>query len=200
MAVEISESVRKVQKFSRYARGFCIFFFITLGLVFLLGASTVLFGAGMPGAKISFGPYAITGDHFLTPAAKAWGIIVLVAIFAILFAGLFHLHRLFRNFIAGCIYTRDNVNHIRQLGILSLEMALLQLVMPIISTVLLESGVIDPSLVTPAPSGTAYLFGAGVLPGFVTGSIILLASWIMDLGRQTRDEADELRRDAELIV
>ncbi len=73
MAVEISESVRKVQKFSRYARGFCIFFFITLGLVFLLGASTVLFGAGMPGAKISFGPYAITGDHFLTPAATSVG-------------------------------------------------------------------------------------------------------------------------------
>lgn len=200
MAAEVSEPVRKIQKFSRYARGFCIFFFITLGLVFVLGASTVLFGKGMAGAKINFGPYAITSDHFVTPATKAWGMIVLVAIFAILFTGLFHLHRLFRNFIAGRIYTQDNVKHIWQLGTLSIEMALLQLVMPIISTALLSSGVIDPSLVTPAPKGTAYLFGSGVLPGFVTGGIILLASWIMDLGRHTRDEADELRRDAELIV
>jgi len=199
MEAEVSDSIRKIQKFSRYARGFCIFFYITLTLVFLAGVVTVLLGV-RPGAKINFGPYAITGDHFVTPATKAWGMIVLVAIFAILFTGLFHLHRLFRNFIAGRIYTSDNVNHIRQLGTLTLEMALLQLVMPIISTALLSSGVIDPSLVTPAPKGTAYLFGSGVLPGFVTGGIILLASWIMDLGRHTRDEADELRRDAELIV
>src|SRR5262245_9402031 len=115
MDVEISDSVRKVQAFSRYARGFCIFLFITLGIAFLLAAGTVMFGIA-PGSRIGFGPYFIAGDHFLTPAAKAWGMIVLVSVSAILFAGLFHLHGLFRNFIAGRIYTRDNVNHIRQFG------------------------------------------------------------------------------------
>lgn len=191
------EQIRKVQKFSRYARGFCLFLFVTLGIAALLGLGAVLFGPGVSGAKVSFGAYTISGDHFVEPGAKAWGGVVLVAVFAILFTALYHLYALFGNFIRGGIYTRENVQHIRQVGVLMLEMSVFQLLLPIVSLGLLNAGVIDEAAVIRVPD---YPIGMNAFSGFITSGVILLASWIMDLGRQTRDEADQLRRDAELVV
>ena len=122
---------------------------------------------------------------------------MIASVSAILFAALYHLHALFGNFIRGGIYTQANVRHIRQLGLLMLAMSVFQLVLPIFSMAMLQLGVIDPAAVTRVPD---YPIGMSAFSGFITSGVILLASWIMDLGRRTRDEAEQLRRDAELVV
>ena len=35
---------------------------------------------------------------------------------------------------------------------------------------------------------------------FITAGIVLLAAWIMDIGRETSDAAAALRKEAELVV
>ena len=36
--------------------------------------------------------------------------------------------------------------------------------------------------------------------GVITASLILLASWIMDVGREISDDADAMRREADLVI
>jgi hypothetical protein len=39
------------------------------------------------------------------------------------------------------------------------------------------------------------------VPGsIITALLLWLASWIMDIGRRTRVEAEQLRRDADLVI
>jgi hypothetical protein len=38
------------------------------------------------------------------------------------------------------------------------------------------------------------------LSTFATAGIVILISWIMDIGLAVSEEADELRRDSELVV
>jgi hypothetical protein len=44
------------------------------------------------------------------------------------------------------------------------------------------------------------IFGTSNLPSFITAALILLASWIMEVGRKTQDEAEHMRRESELVV
>jgi hypothetical protein len=193
---DTQEQLRKVRKFSRVARGACLVLFAVLGILTLWTLGNVAFGPGASGMRVDFGAYSIHGDHFVAPAAKIWGVIVVASVFALLFSGLGRLYLLFGNFLAGDIYTRENVRHIRALGLLAMAMAVFQIFLPMVSWALLQGGVIDASAVT----RTSAPLGASALPGFITAGVILLASWIMDVGRNTQDEANTLRRDAELVV
>ena len=49
-------------------------------------------------------------------------------------------------------------------------------------------------------TATPYGIAGPELPSFITAALLLLSSWIMDVGRQTKDEAEELRREADLVV
>jgi hypothetical protein len=198
MDIDIPEQLRKVQKFSRYGRMLCLYFYVVAAGAALVLLYGVLFG-GSAGMKMNFGPYQIAANQALTAGEKVWAIIAGGCVFALVFSALFHLHRLFAGFIVGRVYTRESVRHIRQLGMLSLAMAILQVLIPIFSTLLLQVGVVDRAHVILLPP-PGYAVFSGVLPGFITSGVILLASWIMELGRQTRDEAEQLRRDAELVV
>ena len=197
MDAQTQAQIVKVQKFSRYARAFCILLMVMLGLMSLWALRNVVFGPGASGFRMSFGPYTIRGDQFTTPAIKVWGAIVATTTFVLLFKGVFHLYALFGNFVAGSIYTKETVRHIRQLGLLAMAMAILQLILPSVSWLIVEMGLIDGESIM---RENALIVGSPQIPGFITAGLLLLASWIMDVGRQTRDEAEEMRRDAELVV
>jgi hypothetical protein len=98
-------------------------------------------------------------------------------------------------------------------------MAVLRLVFPPLTFVLMEVGFIDRTLVAivdaggngaraPLVGGTFDLFvngGGALLIGgafdlFVMGTLVTLASWIMDVGRETSDEAAAMRHDADLVI
>jgi hypothetical protein len=69
---------------------------------------------------------------------------------------------------------------------------------------LVDGGFIDRALVTLTEPGTSgigiLLLGPASLSGFAMAALVLLASWIMDVGRQTTDDADAMRREADLVI
>jgi hypothetical protein len=111
---------------------------------------------------------------------------------------LFHLYRLFKQLEAGSIYTKQNVYHLRWVGWLSMAAAVIPLIIQPASLGLAELGFIDGNLVTSAAPG-AVLVGQS-LGGVITASLILLASWIMDVGREVTDDAEAMRREADLVI
>lgn len=70
-------------------------------------------------------------------------------------------------------------------------------VLMLVSWLLAQWGVIDKSLVDPERPGVNLL---SLLSYLVTPLLLVLASWIMEVGRNTRAEADDMRRGAELTV
>jgi hypothetical protein len=195
---ETEAQIRNVRKFGGYARAFCIVMFVVMGIVALWTIRNVLFGPGSSGFRADLGSFSIRGDQIVTGGVKVWVGFVCAAVFTVIFEGLFHLYRLFGNFRVGSIYTRENAGHIRQLGVLALIMGVMQILLPIVSMALLEAGVIPESSIT--RQAPRLVFGFGSFGGFILAAVILLASWIIDIGTRTREEADEMRRDAELVI
>ncbi|MBX5463141.1 MAG: DUF2975 domain-containing protein [Steroidobacteraceae bacterium] len=191
MNASISPEVLKVQKFGRIARVCCLVVMASVAL-----GTILLVVARAKGVPIDLGPYRVLNDQ-LPPILRAYVLVCFAMVLAIVFTGLFNLYGLFSNFARGEIYTAANVRHIRQLGLLALAWAVLQIVAPVGSIILLQAGFVDPAVVVKTPR---LVFGTANAPSFITAGLILLASWIMEVGRKTQDEAERMRREAELVV
>lgn len=191
MDASISPEVLKVQKFGRIARVCCL---LVMGFVAL--GTMLLVVARIKDVPVNLGPYGVAGDP-LPPILRAYAIVCFATVLAIVFKGLFHLYGLFGNFARGGIYTAENVRHIRQLGLLALAWAVLQILVPVGSAILLQAGFVDAAALARMPR---LAFGTAYAPSFITAGLILLASWIMEVGRRTQDEAERMRREAELVV
>ncbi len=203
MDPQTQAQLQRVRKFSRNARAFCVLLFVCLALMSLWGLSNVLGTPQTTNFVADLGPYTISARQFTNWGVRVWVFVNYAAVYTILFAGLVHLFRLFGNFMAGGIYTKDNVRHIRHLGLLALGLSVLRIIMPLASMALLQSGFVDSALVTQKTvysTATPYGIAGPELPSFITAAVLLLSSWIMDVGRQTKDEAEELRREADLVV
>jgi signal transduction histidine kinase len=205
MTPEVETQVRNVRKFGRYGSWFCGLGAALLAIAFIVSAWNILSGPTWEGFSVALGPYRVTGDHMSSIPLKAWSLIVVTVVFVLLGGVVLHLQRLFSHLAAGRIYTRENVRHIRQVGVLALGMAAVQLVLPAATFALIEIGFIDRSLVSATIEGTlgtrnALLLGPASLSGFITAALVLLVSWIMDVGRETRDEAEVMRSEADLVI
>ena len=102
-----------------------------------------------------------------------------------------------RQSAAGAIYTPENVRRVRHVGLLWLLSAVLGIVIPIASAALVAFGFIDASV--PINHDLAFSSSES-LSSIVSAGLILLASWIMDVGLYEKDHADALRRDADLVI
>ena len=205
MTPETEAQIRNVKRFGRNARQVCALIAVVVGLALPVSVASILASPRWAGTRIRLGPWNVTGDH-LTPPLQAWSIFVATLTFSILLWGVFHLYRLFRNLEAGEIYTKENVRHIRQVGLLAMAMAAVQTLIPALTFALVEVGFIGRNLLTianPADGNggvLAFGIGNGSLSGFVTAGLVLLVSWIMDVGRETSDEAAAMRREADLVI
>jgi hypothetical protein len=204
MSPETEAQIRNIRKFGTYAHSASRIAGAFLVVSFVLWAWNIVAGSASSSVRVGLGAYGVTGDHLTTLEIKAWALVVVTSIFGILFAVVLHLQRLFAHLAAGSIYTRENVRHLRRVGTLALAMAVLQLVLPLLTVALVDSGFIDRALVTPTEPGTSgigiLLLGPASLSGFAMAALVLLASWIMDVGRQTTDDADAMRREADLVI
>jgi hypothetical protein len=221
MTPETEAEIRNVKKFGRYARQFCMLIAVVVGLSLPLTALSILAGPrwSANSFRMHLGPYLVTSDRLTSPQLQAWSFICIASFSLVMLWGVFHLYRLFRHLEAGEIYTGENVRHIRQVGLVAIAMGVLRLVLPPLTFVLMEVGFIDRTLVAivdaggsgghaPLVGGTFDLFvngGGALLIGgafdlFVMGALVMLASWIMDVGRETSDEAAAMRRDADLVI
>jgi hypothetical protein len=194
MEVEVRSESRKIQSFSRFARAACVCVMIFMGLGFALLVLGLVFG--FDGVKVGFGVYRVATSHLDTPFLRAWSVIFVGVIFALVFRWLFCLWALFDNLAAGGIYTKENVRRIRQIGLLMLIMPVVSGVMVLLSLLILKVGLISEAAVI----HESLTFTAGTAISLLAPALILLASWIMEVGRRTQEEANELRRDAELVV
>ena len=200
MTPETEAQIRNVRKFGRYASWFCGLVAAMAAILFVFSVWNIVSGPTSEGFKVKLGAYAVTGDHMSTMGLKTWSLIVVIVVFAILGAVVFHLWRLFSHLSAGRIYTRENVRHIRRIGLLALGIAVVQLVVPMLSFALIEVGFVDRVTMSGDGGSGVLLLGSGSLSGFITAALVLLASWIMDVGRQTTDDAAQMRHEADLVI
>ena len=184
--VEVQSEIHKVRRFSHYARVVCsvIFGFGMVAITFLLLVAAL--GLFLPRIHIA------TTAQAMTPQLKMLTTLVTSAMTGVMLAGVYQLYRLFGNLAAGAIYTPENVRHVRRLGLLSLLWAVLAIAIPSALFALGPDASLPPSL---------FVFPwSESLSSAVSAGLLLLVSWIMDVGLHAKDHADALQRDADLVI
>jgi hypothetical protein len=202
MRPETEARIRSVQKFARNGWQFCALASAMLAIYAVASVAKIFAGPRMAGTRIDLGTFfSVNSDQLATVSSKVWTFVV-VAVFVSLFAWtLLHLYRLFKRLEAGSIYTKQNVYHLRQVGLASMALAVIQFLLPLTAFGLAELGFIDRTFVTSvAPGNGVPAFVGPPLSGLITASLILLASWIMDVGTVVSEDAEAMRREAELVI
>jgi len=187
--VEVQSKVRKVRTFGRFARVVC----------------SVIFGFGVVGcgAFVLFGifsatwPSPVLRNQGFTAAQALAALPIGFVVMGFWLAVVYQLYRLFGSLAAGEIYTSENVRRVRNIGLLYLVLAVLSIAIPFAWAVLVRTGLIEPSS---PPKLEAWLSWPDTLNTLVTAGLILLASWIMDVGLYEKDHAEALKRDADLVI
>jgi hypothetical protein len=193
MEKDISPELQKVRRFGRIARGICILIGIYAALGLVLIACNIAFGWS---GVFSFGAFGVRGDQF-TPLLMIWAAICMAGLLIPGFIAWQRLYALFGNLRDGRIYTQENVRCLRQLALLGLLFPVLGWVLMALSALLAKVG-LAPTAVVMNPAALA--FTPNSLGVFVWPALLLLASWIMENGRRIQDEAERMRRDAELTI
>lgn len=207
---EVESKIRKIRAFGRNARIVTLLVGVWSGISVVVGVGVFVYfgfrppsreaapGDGVnaaPGDGVSVGEIFRVLDPLLTPLQSAVTVsLVIVAVGAIWLAALRQLYRLFANLAAGEIYTSDNVGCLRKLGLLWLLGTAFGVLIQ--AAVAVGSRLLDASVpLDLIDSSVSQLFWS-----FITAGLVLLASWIMDVGLCVKSKADALQRDAELTI
>ena len=205
--VEVQSKIRKIRTFGRNGRVVCLALFWLAFVVFVilpLIAIAVRTGMGIAGTVPTdvLRPNGDGGSYdvlqaLLTPLQLVVCVfLVLGVVIGVWFAALNQLYLLFGSLATGAIYTPENVRRVRNVGLLLLLLAVLGIVIPtalVVARFLIDASVpIDLDRVFPSLSE--------VFSSFTTAGLVLLASWIMDVGLYEKDHADALQRDAALTI
>lgn len=204
---EVHSKIRKVRAFGRNARVVCaaLFWLALVGIVVVpliaviaragmdVGAGGVPTDAPRPN---NGGTFDVLQALFSPPQLLVCVFLIMGVVIGVWLAALRQLYRLFGNLAAGAIYTPENVRHVRNVGLLLLLWAGLSIVIP--TAIVVARGLIDASV--PIDLDRVFPSLSQLFSSFATAGLVLLASWIMDVGRYEKDHADALQRDAELTI
>ena len=198
---EVQSKIRKVRTFGRTARVVCaaIFGFGLVGSVVML--LVVVLGP-IPGSNSNNRSAAAFYDRLDRPcsprcSSRCAMFLALGVVAGVWLAAVYQLYRLFGNLAAGAIYTPENVRRVRYVGLLWLLLAVLGIVIP----AALARRARFYRRVGPMSISIVLFPSLSQLVGdFVSAGLILLASWIMDVGLYEKDHADALQRDADLVI
>ena len=196
---EVQSKIRKVRQFGRIARVVCATIF-GFGLVSTVGMLLVIVLGPFPGTniKIGLGPdfYTVSKALLTTLQFKVTMFLALGVVSGVWLSAAYQLYLVFGNLAAGAIYTPENVRRVRYVGLLMLLLAALGIVIP--AAFVVAIGFIDASV--PADLDVLFPSMSQLIGNFVSAGLILLASWIMDVGLYEKDHADELKREADLVI
>jgi hypothetical protein len=193
---EVRAKVRKVRAFGRNARSVCAVL-LGFGLVGSVVLLLIVVRSQVPAPDSSDGgAYDILTSPLTPLPLKLWWLLGLGVVIAAWLAAVHQLYRLFGNLAGGAIYTAENVRRVRQVGLLWLLLAVLDIVLPI--TLVVANGFLAAP-VTIAFDRVFPSFGES-LSTFASAGLVLLVSWIMDVGLYEKEHADALRRDAALVI
>ncbi|HUQ10744.1 MAG TPA: DUF2975 domain-containing protein [Steroidobacteraceae bacterium] len=188
--VEIQSKIRKVSTFGRYARVVCSVIY-GFGVVACAGMLLMgIVGLFLPGLH---GPMSDSG---LSPQQKLWALSISGVVMGLGLAAVYQLYRLFGNLAAGAIYTAENVVRVRRVGFLWLLSAIFGVLIPVVWTGLIALGLVEAS----DPPKEIWFSWSDSLASFMSAGLILLVSWVMDVGLYEKDHAEALRRDADLVI
>jgi len=195
---EVQSKIRKVRQFGRIARVVCaaLFGFVLVACVVMLVVIVLgPFHGSDSKVRMDSGFYTVAKALLTTLQFKVAVSLTFGVVTGIWLAAVYQLYRLFGNLATGAIYTRENVRLVRIVGLLWLLLVALSIVTP--AALLVAHGFMDASV----PIDLDVLFPLSQLVGdFVSAGLILLASWIMDVGLYEKDHADELKREADLVI
>lgn len=193
---EVQSKIRKVRAFGRNARSVCAVLF-GLGLVASLVLLFIVVRSPVPAPNSgSGGVYGILASPLTPLQLKVWTLLSVGVGIGVRLAAVLQLYRLFGNLAAGAIYTPENVRRVRYVGLLWLLLAVIDIVFP--ATLVVANGFFD----APVPIDLDRVFPSfgELLNSFAAAGLVLLVSWIMDVGLYEKQHADALRRDADLVI
>ncbi len=183
MELDPPKELAKVQRYARYAQACCLVLFVVLAMA---GPVTVLVALFVVGVEF----YASWPSIGLTALGR-------VLAFALVAVAIAYLYALFRDLGRGAIYTAANVRRLRRVGAILMALGALEVLLPLLSALLLSAGVVPPEAVS-------YLSSLELSPQslmfVLAGSLIVLVSWILEVGRRANEDAERLRSEAELTV
>lgn len=182
MAPRPPQAIAKVQRYCRYARTCCLVLFLLLAVMGPIGIVMTLL--------------TVDFDFYL-----AWPSIGLIGLgrlveFGFVAVAVAYLYALFGDLGRGVVHTAANVRRTGRVGALLMALGGFEVVMPVLTAVLLRTGIVPPEAVSYLPTE---LWPKSLLFVLV-GSLIVLVSWILDVGRQATEDAERLRSEAELTV
>jgi hypothetical protein len=188
--------VGKIRKFGRYAQASCLVLLIILAVA---GPATAVLAVSAANWSLTeamgLGRYFAVGEP--EPLSLAvWSLLDATLMFALCCLAVSYLYSLFGALGRGAIHTPDNVRRIRRVGQIVFALGVWQIVLPVLTVTLIKVGAFPE----PASWAVDLDFGPDSLVLIVTGSLVLLVSWIMEVGRRASEAAEQMRRDAELVV
>jgi len=204
---EVQAKIRKVRAFGRNARVVCAVLFwlplvgiVIVPLIAVIARTGPGVGAGVVPTDVPSpndgGTFDVLQALFTPLQLMVCVLLIMGVVIGVWLAALRQLSRLFGNLAAGAIYTPENVRRVWNVGLLLLLWAVLGIVIP--TAIVVARGLIDASV--PIDLDRLFPSLSELFSSFATAGLVLLASWIMDVGLYEKDHADALQRDAELTI
>jgi hypothetical protein len=185
MTAETVTRLQKVKKYSASLRNLFGFFFV-LSILGWLARMRLAWSGPKPGERdvVEIAHLVFTGDPVPTDV-RILAYVYFTLVLAISLKIFFHLIRLFALYAEGKIFSAANVHQIRQVGYTVLISPVLWLLSLFIPLFVATDGV----SITTSPSAGLLNIG-GVFNQVILGTILIVIAWIMDVGRELREEQD----------
>lgn len=185
MTAETAAKLEKVKKYSASLRNLFTLFFV-LGLVAWLIRTIMMWSDAKPHepSVVRIGHLVYSGDP-VSGTVHVLSYLYTTLSLAIGLTLTFHLIKLFALYADGKIFSVENVRRIRYIGYTVLLMPavwVLTLFVPLI--------VSGEGMTTTTSPGAGLMGGGQVGNQLISGMIIIVVSWIMDVGRELREEQD----------
>jgi hypothetical protein len=193
-----TNQVQRVVRASVWARRITTFLMAVMVAGLIWATFFVFTASPTSGAKIKIAQYVFTATALQFWAVKLWVMLFNAVVGALGFAFFYLLRSIFTNLSRGEIFCAPNVRHIRGLGLLLIAGGVLQWLMPFANSFYFMLTGYDK--ISSREFVRNYTFDFDAFMPFAYGALMILLSWIMAVGLGVREDADELRRDAELVI
>lgn len=189
-----TDQVQRVMRASAWARAISTFVIVTMLAALTVAMFSLLTGVPTPNFRFSISAYVFSHESLRSLPVKIYIVAFTLVVAAVAIGFVYLLRRVFANLARGEIFCVANVRNIRHMGTVMIVGGLLSWVAPLVNaTIFMIVG----------HEGIEYrdvpMISSGLAP-FAYGGMLILLSWIMAVGLGVREDADELRRDAELVI
>ena len=179
MSTSVPAKLQEVKRVSRLLQRFFKFLFAVSVVGFVAATLFALLGESSQEQIVELVGIWFTGDE-ISGKIMLLGIVGAALRILVSLKALYHLIRLFGSYAGGQIFTADNVNQIRQLGVTMMLLAAIWL---------LDFTVALPEITEKSDQWGRIVQSFPTLE-LVGGAIVILVSWVMDAGRELREEHD----------